>query len=79
MDGSRRTVLYRETTRHFRPFGLTLFKDKLFMVDVDAREVRAYNVKSNDNDLQTIYTTILEPMSVVAVHPVRQPHCECMM
>jgi low density lipoprotein receptor-related protein 5/6 len=73
-DGSRRKILYRERSRHFRPFGLTLFKDELFMADIDAREVRAFEVKSNTSELVTIFSEILEPMSVVAVHEGRQPH-----
>ena len=73
MDGSLRTVLYREFTRHFRPFGLTLFKDKLYMVDIDAREVRSFDVKKKERELPTVYSAVVEPMSVVAVHSVRQP------
>ena len=73
-DGSRRQVLYREKNLHFRPFGLTFFRDRLFMVDIDAREVRSFLVKSNGSELVTIYTDTVEPMSVVAVDSTRQPH-----
>ena len=75
-DGTHRTILYRETVRLFRPFGLTLFKDELYMTDIDAREVRTLGVKDNRNELETVYTDIVEPMSVIAVHSTRQPHCK---
>ena len=75
-DGTHRMVLYRETVRHFRPFGLTLFKDELYMTDIDAREVRVFKVKENRNELVTVYTEIVEPMSVIAVHSTRQPDCK---
>ena len=76
-DGSRRQILYREKNVHFRPFGLTFYRDRLFMVDIDAREVRSFLVKSTTSELSTIVTddiNILEPMSVVAVHESRQPY-----
>ena len=73
-DGSRREVLYREKHLHFRPFGLTFFKDRLYMADIDGREIRSFLVKSNKTELLTIYTEVLEPMSVVAVAESRQPH-----
>ena len=72
MDGSRRTVLYREMNRHFRPFGLTLFNDKLFMADIDARQIRSFNVRTG-TDLEVVFSDFTEPIGVVAVHPVRQP------
>lgn len=72
MDGSRRTVLYRETNRHFRPFGLTLFNDKLYMADIDARQIRSFDVRTG-TDLEVVYSDFAEPIGVVAVHPVRQP------
>jgi hypothetical protein len=79
-DGTQRQVLYREINVHFRPFGLTFFRDKLYMADIDAREVRSFLVKSNRSELLTIYSDSLEPMSVVAVDETRQPYVrvECL-
>jgi sugar lactone lactonase YvrE len=73
MDGSRRTILYRELNLHFRPYGLTYFNDYLYMADVDARIIRSFDVR-NGSQLEEIYSQVVEPTSVVAVHPTRQPH-----
>ena len=43
------------------------------MVDIDAREVRSFDVKKKERELVTLYSAVVEPMSVVAVHSVRQP------
>ena len=72
MDGTRRDALHRETNRHFRPFGLTLFKDHLYMADIDAREIRSFDIR-NGSVLEVVYSEFVEPMAVVAVHPLRQP------
>ena len=72
MDGTQRTVLYREQSNMFRPFGLTLFRETLYLMDFDLSKVMSFHLGPSSM-LVDVYEEFVEPVAVVAVHPVRQP------
>ena len=75
MDGSRRINIYRAQSEEFHPFGLTIFRDKLYWTDYERRAVMSFHIGEGDQT-SDVYDEGVEPMDLVAVHPVRQPNGE---
>ena len=69
MDGTQHTVLYREQTNMFRPFGLTLFRDTLYLMDFDLSKVMSFHLGPSSM-LVDVYEEFVEPVVVVAVRDV---------
>uniref|UniRef100_A0A3Q3FLQ0 Epidermal growth factor n=1 Tax=Labrus bergylta TaxID=56723 RepID=A0A3Q3FLQ0_9LABR len=70
LDGSDRRVLLENQVG--RPFDLAVFEDKLWISDWEHRQLRSVHKRTGKN-LQRIHVNMVQPASVVVVHPLSKP------
>ncbi|XP_034545945.1 pro-epidermal growth factor [Notolabrus celidotus] len=70
LDGSGRRVLLENQVG--RPFDLAVFEDRLWISDWEHRELRSFH-KHTGKKLQRIHGNMVQPASIVVVHPLAKP------
>ncbi|XP_068447771.1 pro-epidermal growth factor [Clinocottus analis] len=70
LDGSDRQVLFENQVD--RPFDLAVFEDRLWMSDREHRQLRSVH-KRTGKKLQRIRGNMVQPASIVVVHPLAKP------
>ncbi|XP_074529760.1 pro-epidermal growth factor [Halichoeres trimaculatus] len=70
LDGSDRRVLLEKQVG--RPFDLAVFEDRLWISDWEHRELRSIH-KRTGKELQRIKGNMVQPASIVMVHPLAKP------
>uniref|UniRef100_A0A8C5HL45 Epidermal growth factor n=1 Tax=Gouania willdenowi TaxID=441366 RepID=A0A8C5HL45_GOUWI len=70
LDGSDRRVISENQVG--RPFDLTVFEDSLWISDWERQQLRSVH-KRTGRKLQVIHTAMVQPSSIVMVHPLTKP------
>ncbi|XP_071313320.1 pro-epidermal growth factor [Trachinotus anak] len=70
MDGSDRRILIENQVD--RPFDLAVFEDRLWISDWERQELRSVH-KRTGKKLQRIHGSMVQPASIVVVHPLAKP------
>ncbi|MED6257968.1 hypothetical protein ATANTOWER_001186, partial [Ataeniobius toweri] len=70
LDGSDRRILIENQVG--RPFDLAVFEDKLWVSEWEHQQIRSIN-KRTGKKLQYIHGSLVQPASLVVVHPLAKP------
>ncbi|KAM6923420.1 pro-epidermal growth factor [Xenentodon cancila] len=70
LDGSNRQVVLENQVGH--PFDLAVFEDSLWISDWDNQQLRSVH-KRTGKKLQRIHGNMVQPASIVVVHPLAKP------
>uniref|UniRef100_A0A8D3CZ80 Epidermal growth factor n=1 Tax=Scophthalmus maximus TaxID=52904 RepID=A0A8D3CZ80_SCOMX len=70
LDGSDRRILLENQVG--RPFDLAVFEDRLWISEREPRQLRSVH-KRTGKKLQSIHGNMVQPASVVVVHPLAKP------
>uniref|UniRef100_A0A3Q1I1W3 Epidermal growth factor n=1 Tax=Acanthochromis polyacanthus TaxID=80966 RepID=A0A3Q1I1W3_9TELE len=70
LDGSDRRVLLENQVG--RPFDLAVFEDRLWISDQEHQQLRSVH-KRTGKKLQRIHGSMVQPASIVVVHPLAKP------
>uniref|UniRef100_A0A3Q2YUJ3 Epidermal growth factor n=1 Tax=Hippocampus comes TaxID=109280 RepID=A0A3Q2YUJ3_HIPCM len=70
LDGSKRRILLENQVG--RPFDLAVFEDSLWIVDRERRQLMSV-YKQTGRELQRLLVDLVQPASVVVVHPLAKP------
>ncbi|XP_032383448.1 pro-epidermal growth factor [Etheostoma spectabile] len=70
LDGSERQVLLENQVG--RPFDLAVFEDRLWISDQEHQQLRSVH-KRTGRKLQIIHGNMVQPASIVVVHPLAKP------
>uniref|UniRef100_A0A665VMP8 Epidermal growth factor n=1 Tax=Echeneis naucrates TaxID=173247 RepID=A0A665VMP8_ECHNA len=70
LDGSDRRLLLENQVG--RPYDLAVFEDRLWISDGEHRQLRSVN-KRTGKKLQRIHNSMVQPASIVVVHPLAKP------
>uniref|UniRef100_A0A4W6F6W9 Epidermal growth factor n=1 Tax=Lates calcarifer TaxID=8187 RepID=A0A4W6F6W9_LATCA len=70
LDGSDRRILLENQVG--RPFDLAVFEDSLWISDREHQQLRSVH-KRTGNKLQHIHGNMVQPASIVVVHPLAKP------
>ncbi|XP_054648859.1 pro-epidermal growth factor [Dunckerocampus dactyliophorus] len=70
LDGSDRRILLENQVG--RPFDLAVFEDRLWVVDRENQQLTSVH-KRTGKELQHLHVNLVQPASVVVVHPLAKP------